>query len=225
MTMKKKHIGLRNCFLALSLMVSLVFPSCLKEGDGSSILLNDPQEIPLITGFLPEDLLTMFGEANVNFGDQPPIVDMEFVSNHEYVATNLKPPIAPPVGTISPIKHYHKIRQQYLQIADYYSMSSEESLCHLLSPVYLTGYGQKFTVYYFEEPHTDGSPVHAALFSGELTNAGVRNFMYGYKIVRYNDSIVPPTVYPVNSIFIFKDHDGLAEKNTWFDESLLEPQN
>lgn len=223
--MKKKHIGLRNCFLTLSLMVSLAFSSCLKEGDGSSILLNDPQEIPLITGFLPEDLLTMFGEANVNFGDQPPIVDMEFVSNHEYVATNLKPPFAPPVGTISPIKHYHKIRQQYLQIADYYSMSSEESLCHLLSPVYLTGYGQKFTVYYFEEPHTDGSPVHAALFSGELTNAGVRNFMYGYKIVRYNDSIVPPTVYPVNSIFIFKDHDGLAEKNTWFDESLLEPQN
>ena len=225
MTMKKKHIEFRNCFSALSLMVLLAFSSCLKEGDGSSILLNDPQEIPLITGFLPEDLLTMFGEANVNFGDQPPIVDMEFVSNHEYVATNLKPPFAPPVGTISPIKHYHKIRHQYLQIADYYSMSSEESLCHLLSPVYLTGYGHKFTVYYFEKPHTDGSPVHAALFSGELTNAGVRNFMYGYKIVRYNDSIVPPTVYPVNSIFIFKDHDGLAEKNTWFDESLLEPQN
>lgn len=223
--MKKKPIEKRICFLALSLMVLLAFPSCLKDGDGSSILLNDPQEIPLITDFLPEDLLTMFGEENVHFGDQPPIVDMEFVSNHEYAATSLEPPFAPPVGTVSPIKHYHKIDQQYLQIADYYSMSSEETNCHLLSPVYLTGSGKKFTVYYYEEPHTDGSPVHAALFSGELTDTGVRNFMYGYKIVRYNDSIVPPTVYPVNSIFIFKDHDGMAEKTLWFNETLLEAQN
>jgi len=206
-------------------VIALALTSCLKDGDDSSILLNDPQEIPFITEFLPEDLLTMFGEENVHFGDQPPVVDMEFVSNHEYVALSLQPPFAPPVGTISPIKHYHKIVQQYLQIADYYSMSSEETQCHLITPIYLTGYGKKFTAYYFEEPHTDGSPVHAAMFSGELTNAGVRDFRYGYKIVRYNDSIVPPTVYPVNSIFIFKDHDGLAEKSVWFDASLLESQN
>ena len=205
------------------LLALATFSSCLKEGDDSSILLNDPQDIPLITDYLPTDLLQMFGEQNVNFGDQPPIVAMEFVSNHEYVATSLEPPFAPPVGTITPIKHYHKLAQHYLQIADYYSMSSEESSCHLLSPVYLTGYGDRFTAYYFEEPDTDGKPVHAALFSGRLTSAGVRDFMYGYKIVRYNDSIVPPTVYPVNSIFIFKDHDGLAEKETWFNESLLEP--
>lgn len=206
-------------------VVAFAMTSCLKDGDGSSILLNDLQEIPLITEFLPEDLLTMFGEENVHFGDQPPVVDLEFVSNHEYVSTNLEPPFAPPVGTISPIKHYHKLNQQYLQIADYYSMSSEQTRCHIISPVYLTGYGNKFTAYYFEEPNTYGSPVHATMLSGELTNAGVRNFRYGYKIVRYNDSIVAPTVYPANSIFIFKDHDGLAEKTDWFDESLLEPQN
>lgn len=213
----------RKGLIALMLLALATFSSCLKEGDDSSILLNDPQDIPLITDYLPTDLLQMFGEQNVNFGDQPPVVAIEFVSNHEYVATSLEPPFAPPVGTITPIKHYHKITQHYLQIADYYSMSSEESSCHLLSPVYLTGYGDYFTAYYFEEPDTDGKPVHAALFSGRLTSAGVRDFMYGYKIVQYNDSIVPPTVYPVNSIFIFKDHDGLAEKETWFNESLLEP--
>lgn len=211
--------------MVLSLLTLLALPSCLKEGDGSSILLNDPQEIPLITEFLPEDLLTLFGEEYVYFGDQPPVVDLEFVSNHEYVATNLQPPYAPPIGTISPIKHYHKISQQYQQIADYYSMSSEETQCHLITPVFLTGYGKKFTAYYYEEPDTDGSPVHAAMLSGELTNAGVRNFRYGYQIVRYNDSIVPPTVYPASSIFIFTDHDGLAEKINWFNESLLGTQN
>lgn len=209
--------------IAVVLLVMMAFTSCLKEGDHSSILLNDPQEVPLITDYLPQDLLEMFGEGNVNFGDQPPVIDMEFVSNHEYVATSLQPPFAPPVGTITPIKHYHKISQQYMQIADYYSMSSEETSCHYLSPIYLTGYGNRFTAYYFEEPDTDAKPVHAVLFSGQVTSAGVRDFMYGYKIVRYNDSIVPPTVYPVNSIFIFKDHDGLAEKETWFNESLLEP--
>ena len=223
--MKMEHLGKRKYVLILSLLSMMALSSCIKEGDHSSILFNDPQDIPFITDYLPDDLLEMFGEEHVCFGDQPPVVDLEFVSNHEYVATSLQPPFAPPVGTISPIKHYHKINQQYLQIADYYSMSSEETQCHLLSPVYLTGSGKKFTAYYFEEPNTDGSPVHAALFSGELTNTGIRNFMYGYKIVRYNDSIVPPTVYPVNSIFIFKDHDGLAEKQDWFNESLLEPQN
>ena len=214
---------LSKLILAVMLLALAPFSSCLKEGDHSSILLNDPQDIPLITDYLPEDLLQMFGEVNVNFGDQPPVIDLEFVSNHEYVATSLVPPFAPPIGTITPVKHYHKINQQYLQIADYYSMSSDETVCHMLSPVYLTGYGNRFTAYYFEEPDTDGHPVHAALFSGMLTASGVRDFMYGYKIVNYNDSIVPPTVYPAGSIFIFKDHDGLAEKETWFDESLLEP--
>ena len=216
---KRQERGL----IAVMLLVMMAFTSCLKEGDHSSILLNDPQKVPLITDYLPQDLLEMFGEGNVNFGDQPPVIDIEFVSNHEYVATSLQPPFAPPVGTITPIKHYHKISQQYLQIADYYSMSSEETSCHYLSPIYLTGYGNRFTAYYFEEPDTDAKPVHAVLFSGQVTSAGIRDFMYGYKIVRYNDSIVPPTVYPVNSIFIFKDHDGLAEKETWFNESLLEP--
>ena len=217
-----KQRGKRGLMVVM-LLALMAFTSCLKEGDHSSILLNDPQEVPLITDYLPQDLLEMFGEGNVNFGDQPPVIDMEFVSNHEYVATSLQPPFAPPVGTITPIKHYHKISQQYMQIADYYSMSSEETSCHYLSPIYLTGYGNRFTAYYFEEPDTDAKPVHAVLFSGQVTSAGIRDFMYGYKIVRYNDSIVPPTVYPVNSIFIFKDHDGLAEKETWFNESLLEP--
>lgn len=206
--------------MALSLMA---LSSCVKEGDGSSILFNDPQDIPFITDYLPDDLLQMFGEENVCFGDQPPVVDLEFVSNHEYVATNLQPPYAPPVGTVTPIKHFHKLVQQYLQIADYYGMSSEETQCHLMSPVYMTGHDKVFTAYYYEEPNTDGKPVHAVLFSGKVTPSGIQDFRYGYKIVRYNDSIVPPTVYPANSIFVFKDYDGLAEKNDWFDASLVEP--
>ena len=206
------------------MLVMLTLPSCLKEGD-KTILVNDPQDIPFITDYLPEDLLNMFGEEHVFFGDQPPVVDLEFKSMHQYVATNLQPPFAPQPGQLSPITHYHKINQQYLQIADYISMTSEETYCKVISPVYLTGRGNDFTVYYHETPQTDGHPEHAVLLSGTLTAYGIRNLMYGYKILKYNDSIVPPTVYPANSIFIFKDYDGLAEECIWYNESLVNPQN
>ena len=216
----------RLCFkhLLLTVLVLLAIPSCLKEGD-KTILVNDPQDIPFITDYLPEDLLNLFGEEFVYFGDQPPVIDMEFKSLHQYVATNLQPPFAPPVGTQSPIKHYHKINQQYLQIADFISMSSEESTSKVISPVYVTGRDNDFTVYFHEVQQTEGHPEHAVLFSGTLTTAGVRNFRYGYKIVKYNDSIVPPTVYPANSIFIFKNHDGMAEAYNWYNDSLVDPQN
>ena len=129
-----KHT-IRTYFVWLLALMAL--PSCLKEGD-KTILVNDPQDIPFITEYLPEDLLAMFGEEHVYFGDQPPVVDLEFKSTHQYVATNLQPPFAPQPGQLSPITHYHKINQQYLQIADYLSKTSEETYCKVISPVYLT---------------------------------------------------------------------------------------
>ncbi len=210
--------------LVLTMVVALSLPSCLKEGD-TTVLVNDPQEIPFITDYLPEDLLQLFGEENVHFGDQPPVVDMEFMSQHEYVATNLEPPYAPQVGGLSPISYYHKLRGQYLQMADYIGMNTEESRCRLVSPVYLTGRGNDFTVYYYESPQTEGLPEHAVVMSGTLTSSGIKDFIYGYKIMKYNDSIVPPVAYPVNSIFILKDWDGLAEVCPWFNDTLFHPQN
>lgn len=216
---------MKKAFLRVCVMVvSLAFlPSCLKEGD-TTILVNDPQDIPFITDYLPEDLLNLFGEENVHFGDQPPRVDMEFKSMHQYVATNLQPPYAPQPGQLTPVIHYHKLNQQYLQIAEYVSKTSEEAYCKVICPVYLTGAGNDFTVYYHESPQTDGHPEHAVLLSGTLTANGVKDFMYGYKIMKYNDSVVPPTVYPANSIFIFKDYDGLAEVCTWYNDSLIAPK-
>ena len=210
--------------LVFSALLCLTMTSCLKEGD-TTILVNDPQDIPFITEYLPKDLLNLFGEENVYFGDQPPKIDLEFKSVHQYVATNLQPPFAPQVGQPSPITHYHKINQQYLQIADYISKTSEETHCQVISPVYLTGRGNDFTVYYHEAPQTEGHPEHAVLFSGTLAHNGVRNLRYGYKILKYNDSIVPQTVYPANSIFIFKDRDGMAEACHWYNDSLVTPQN
>ncbi len=212
----KRFVWMAALVLALS--------SCLKEGD-KTILLNDPQDIPFITDYLPEDLLRMFGEENVHFGDQPPVIDMEFKSMHRFVSLSTSLPNHPQPGDLSPITYYHKICRQYLQKADYISMSSEENSSKLVSPVYLTGRGNDFTVYYYEAPQTAGSPEHAVLFSGTVVNGGVKDLRYGYKILKYNDSIVPPSVYPANSIFIFKDADGLAEACLWYQEGTNVPQN
>lgn len=211
------------CQLLWITIMLLSLPSCLKEGN-TTVLVNDPQEVPFITDYLPKDLLDLFGEEYVHFGDQPPVVDMEFKSQHAFVATNLQPPYAPQIGGLSPITYYHKVRQQYLQIADYIGMNSEESRCRLVSPVYLTGSGNDFTLYYYEALQTEGSPEHAVLMSGTLTQQGVKDFRYGYKIMRYNDSVVSPLASPVHSIFIFKDWDGMAEACTWFDDSLFTPR-
>ena len=191
----KRDVIHRIALIFSVLFFFLAITSCLKEGE-KTILVNDPQDVPFITDTLPADLLDLFGEENVFFGDQPPVVDMEFKSLHEYVATNLQPPYAPQLGQLSPITRYHKISEQYLQIANYISMTTEETYCNVILPVFLTGRDKNFTVYYHEAPQTDGHPEHAVLFSGTLTNSGVRNFRYGYKIIRYNDSIVQASAIP-----------------------------
>ena len=218
----KRILGRTAYALGLMTVILLLLPACLKKGN-TTILVNDPQEIPFITEFLPQDLLELFGEENVYFGDQPPLVDMEFQSIHEYVGTNLVPPYAPQPGQLSPIVHYHKLQHQFQQITEYVCMSSEEKQCKLISPVYMTGHDSCFTAYFHETVATEGLPLHAVLFSGKLTHEGIRDFVYGYEILQYNDSVTPGTVYPVNSIFIFKDHDGLAEIGTWYHDGLMDP--
>lgn len=207
------------------MLVCLALSSCLKETD-TTILVNDPQEIPFITEYLPKELLDLFGEENVFFGDQPPMVDMEFKSNHNiYVATNVQSNHAPQPGGLSPVTRFYKINKQYLQMAELFSMTSDETRCHLISPVYLTGHGDDFTAYYYETTETYGRPECAVLFSGTLTERGIRNFRYGYQIVKYNDAIdaVYQEARPAGSIFILRDSDNIAESCTWYNGSLMKP--
>ena len=71
----KRFVWMAALVLALS--------SCLKEGD-KTILLNDPQDIPFITDYLPEDLLRMFGEENVaEFKSQTQLFGLDLGSIRE----------------------------------------------------------------------------------------------------------------------------------------------
>lgn len=203
-------------FFGLFLFPLLFLSSCLKEGK-ETILVHDPQIIPFITDerWSPE-LRELFGEEHVNFGDIPPQLDCEFVSNHQYAATNLPYGESPSIGSMTPVVHYHKFDNQYLQICQYHSMNSGENVQHVIDTAYVTGHDNKFTVYYLETLSTGGTPTLAVIISGELSDKGVVNYRYGYQIINYADEEIPTNVYPLNAIFVFQDPDGLSEYVQWY---------
>lgn len=207
----RRFLPLLLCVLSIVLL-----PSCLKEGN-DTILVHDPQKIPFITDDRwPAELLELFGEEHVHFGDLPPTLDCEFKSQHKYVATNLPYGQSPAIGSYTPIIHYHKFCNQYLQICEYYSMNSGENVLHKIDNAYITGHDNKFTVYYLETLSTGGTPTLAVILSGELTTNGIANYRYGYAIINYADDEIPHNVYPLNSIFIFEDPNNPSAYAQWY---------
>ncbi|MBR4148396.1 MAG: hypothetical protein IKU00_11025 [Bacteroidales bacterium] len=209
-----KPNGKTRIVLAASLLVLLA--SCLKEGNGT-ILVHDPQAVPFITDAnrWPQDLLTLFGEDHVNFGDTPPTIDFAFkVSRQQYVATNLDSNVSPAIGSFSPVTHLHDFHDQYLRICQYIHQTTAgmgNTITTQVDTVYLSGHDSLFTAYFIERFPTAGSPVHAVILSGTLlgTNA-VADYRYGYEILRYEDEDIPYNAYPPNSIFIFQSPDTIA---------------
>ena len=207
-------------FKTVFISLTVLLASCMGPGN-DTILVNDPQNIESITDYMPKDLLDYFGEENVNFGDYPPKIDHTFSSKHKYVFTNLNTPNAPQPGQISPVIRYHKFHNQYLAIADYVATTSEQmhfnpsSPYDSVSPVYIIGHDSLFTAYFYEESQAAGNPTWAVVISGKITDCGISNYRYGYQIMSYAESPTPENVYPVNSIFVFEDEDGLAEYTNW----------
>ena len=204
----------RGILSVIVLLLSLL-PSCLKEAD-ETILVNDPQKIPFITeGRWSRELLGLFGEENVCFGDTPPHLECGFVSSHQYVATNLPPGLSPEIGSVTPVAHYHKFRGQYIQICEYQGMVSGEDIPRIVDTAYVMGHDSCFTAYWVETRSTVGIPTLAVVMSGELAEKGIVNYRYGYQIIGYADDDIPANVYPVNSIFVFRNTDSISEYNQW----------
>lgn len=201
------------CFSALSCLIS-----CVKSSD-ETILVNDPQQIRLLNEW-PMDLLELFGEENVCFGDIPPIMECGFRSNHKYVEVKIDGMSGPPIGTTTPITRYFKFEEQYIAISKLHCFHTNGIDVHrTIYPVYITGHREDgtFTAYFSDTVQTSGTPLHMVVMSGRLTERGIEDYRYGYKIVKYLDSIIPSNVYPVNSIFVFEDSDGIADYDNWHD--------
>lgn len=203
--------------LVQGLVFLMLISSCLREGD-ETILVHDPQIIPFITDERwSRELLELFGEDNVNFGDTPPLLDTlpGFVSKHQYAATNLPEGESPAIGSVTPVLHYHRFSNQYLQMCEYEGMNSSDGLRYVIDTAYVTGHDSLFSAYWLEAWSTGGSPVLAVILSGTLAQQGVANYRYGYQIVAYADEDIPYNVYPIGSVFVFQNPDTLSEYTHW----------
>ena len=215
--METRNLIFCNCLKTVLMCLFInSLTSCTKSAD-ETILVNAPQQIKLLNEW-PADLLALFGESNVYFGDVPPILDCSFKSNHKYVAVQIEGMQGPPIGTLTPITRYFKFEDQYIAISEMQCFHTNGTDVHrTIYPIYITGNREEetFTAYFCDTVSTPGTPDHMVIMSGKFTERGVENYRYGYKIVEYLDSDIPNNVYPVNSIFIFEDVDGIADYDDW----------
>ncbi len=215
-----KDVIFLKCLKAIlfGLLVSNCLTSCVKDSD-ETILVNDPQQIKLLNEW-PEDLLELFGEENVFFGDIPPIMNCGFRSNHKYVEKKIEGMSGPPIGTLTPITRYFKFEEQYIAIAKLHCFHTNGIDVHrTIYPVYLTGRREEggFTAYFCDTVQTPGIPIHMVVMSGRMTEDGIEDYRYGYKIVKYLESDIQENVYPVNTVFVFEDADGFVDYDNWHD--------
>ena len=204
--------------ILLGLLLSNCLTSCVKDAD-ETILVNDPQQIRLLNEW-PDDLLELYGEENVFFGDIPPVMNCGFRSNHKYVEVKIDGMSGPPIGTLTPITRYFKFEEQYIAIAKLHCFHTNGIDVHrTIYPVYLTGNREDdcFTAYFCDTVQTPGTPIHMVVMSGRMTENGIENYRYGYKIIKYLEDGIQENVYPVNSVFVFEDADDFVDYDNWHD--------
>lgn len=204
--------------ILLGLLLSNCLTSCVKYAD-ETILVNDPQQIRLLNEW-PDDLLELYGEENVFFGDIPPVMNCGFRSNHKYVEVKIDGMSGPPIGTLTPITRYFKFEEQYIAIAKLHCFHTNGIDVHrTIYPVYLTGNREDgcFTAYFCDTVQTPGTPIHMVVMSGRMTENGIENYRYGYKIIKYLEDGIQENVYPANSVFVFEDADDFVDYDNWHD--------
>lgn len=208
------------CLISLGCCTSCKKEPILKDSY-ETILDNDPQQIELLWDW-PQKLLQLFGEEHVFFGDVPPLLSCGFTTQHKYVEVEIDGMDGPPVGTLTPIYRYFKFEDQYIGLAHLHCFHTDGIDVHrTIYPVNVTGVRDEgtFTAYFTDIVHTPGTPVHKVIVSGRLTDRGIEDYRYGYEIVAYLDPIIPDNVYPVHSVFVFEDVDGIAEYDNWHEEN------
>ena len=126
------------------------------------------------------------------------------------------------------IRCYHfRFHDQHRGIAqcDYKSVYIDEGpdnylyeIAHTTDPVFIMGEGDAFTAYYyitttkkmstfFSSITTDNGPHMAVILSGKVSDNGIYDVYYGYKVLSYDnppasDPNLPPMVANVNDIIV-----------------------
>ena len=80
--------------------------------------------------------------------------------------------------------------------------------------VVILGQGNNFTMFFIQNiTGSDYTTKNASIYSGTITNEGLKNLYFGFTILEKNDP--QNTQIEVGKIRIIKDADGLSELSTW----------
>ncbi len=214
-----KKIGFLN--LTLLLFVAMIsFSSCKKDKE------NTPEPTPIeptdldpsIKDAVPEAIREeIFEKIDVYQGDNPPCVTGGYLcSPNSLVYFSVNPTQEPQIYSDLYFYFQHNQTTNTLQ---YYSRqldpSTGKDVDQSLSGFTIHGDSSTFTYSYIAEGYPDGLYAkQSTIYSGEKTPEGIKNYQ---KAVILIESSGNPKLYPNNTYRIFKDLDGLAENDDWFD--------
>lgn len=113
----KKHLLKTIIFLSGLTLLS----SCLKDDpDNNSTIYYGYQQIPNINDYMPQRLLTAFGQEHLYYGDEPPKIEGKFFTNAFIYETNVKiDTLWQPRNGLLPVTDYYEIYDQHKGIAKY----------------------------------------------------------------------------------------------------------
>ena len=214
---------MKNRFLKTTSIIcclfSLVwFTSCNKEsscGD-TIILLGTESYITTLNDMIPDSLQVVFPQhfGQIPEGYIPPNVEGAYkISQKEYCYSNF-------VNLFDNTEMYLRITEQHNRKA---TVELYEGSTVVTDTAYVMGHDQFFTLYFLERKEMTLNYYTAlvdrcVVISGEKTNAGINNLMFGSIILNaYQGSNPFIGNFVPGWYFIYKDKDGLSENCNWFD--------
>lgn len=172
----------------ISLPSFLVAAILILQSCGSGLVdvnFSDKQDYMFFDS-IPSALLEAFGESNVNFGDDPPIIEgtykaeMNYSEYRKYVALIQNPltgeiienEVEFDIPLFEPTRYYHKFYGQNSHLCSYTvkfnDVDNNITQCDI-SPINIIGNGDNFTAYYYEDrPEEAGEPRYAVMISGTI---------------------------------------------------------
>lgn len=211
--MKNKHIiGL----MLLAFAVGLALDSCTKNDDTTIV--------PIGTEYYIDDILSVVSDAafwrdfgSINRGEVPPDVQGSYVvSPKQRVASNLADW---PLQVVEP-NSFMRFSKQHNGIM---VMELNDATEQKTDTVFVIGKDDDFTVYFIEnksyEIPLNGHDYHVSLkrgvvMCGKVTPEGLSNFRMATLVMEV-ESDAQDLAPAQGSYYIYKDGNGLAERNDW----------
>ena len=198
----------------------MLWISCQKgdSHDETIILLGEESYVKTFKSMIPDTLYSKFVSqmGNIYEGYIPPNIEGEyFVDPKECIHSNF-----------NTVDHSHdmifRITDQHNRVA---RIQLYDGGSVITDTVFVMGNNQFFTVYFTENkimPHVNGTYSHIirnVFITGEKTDYGIRNLMYG-NILTSVPTISDPFVinFEPGNYFIYTDTDGFSENCDWFEK-------